>query len=201
MKTTEVEERPFSPACERNQQPILNKLRNLLKDGDRVFEIGSGTGQHALYFANAFPNISWTTSDHQNNHYGIQQWISESFNRNILGPKSYIATENELPLVNENVVFTANSLHIMDEDEAIVLFEDLSEKQSVELVLFYGPFKYAGKHTSESNANFDRFLKERDPDSGIRDFEWIKSEMAKYSFQCSQDHEMPANNRLLVFRR
>lgn len=201
MMKTEIIEKPFSPACERNRLPILEKLKDLLKEGDHIFEIGSGTGQHALYFSDALPQISWTASDHKSNHFGIGQWISESQYGNIYGPESYIATENEIPIKNENVAFTANSLHIMDEDEAVVLFHDLAKSKTIELFLIYGPFKYEGKNTSESNENFDRFLRERDLDSGIRDFEWVQSILSSLDFKLLHDHVMPANNRLLVFKR
>ena len=139
-------------------------------------------------------------SDHKSNHFGIGQWISESQYGNIYG-QSPTSQPKMNPIKNENVAFTANSLHIMDEDEAVVLFYDLAKSKTIELFLIYGPFKYEGKNTSESNENFDRFLRERDLDSGIRDFEWVQSILSSLDFKLLHDHAMPANNRLLVFKR
>jgi hypothetical protein len=197
----QAEERPFAPACEKNQQPILEVLQTLLKDNDRVFEIGSGTGQHALYFSDAFPTINWTTSDHVDYHAGIKQWIADSKHQNIQGPFEYQATHHPLPVTDQNILFSANTLHIMGKEEGLQLFKDLGNAPSLKSLVFYGPFNYNGEFTSEGNANFEIWLKERNPKSGIRDFEWVQSELANYEFSLSKDFEMPANNRILHFQR
>lgn len=194
-------DRPFAPACERNQEPILNQLREILIEGDHVLEIGSGTGQHAVYMTTHLPQINWTTSDLLNNHDGIKQWILSTSSQRILGPKEYESKKTALPIEQENIVFTANTLHIMGPSYVQQLIDDIANAPTVEKFITYGPFNYNGTFTSESNAKFNIWLQETFPEGGIRDFEWIQSELASKGFSLDRDIEMPANNRLIVFHR
>lgn len=195
--------KPFSPACERNRIPILKVMQDLITSSDsRLLEIGSGTGQHAVYLAPHFPHMIWVTSDVKENHYGIQLWLAESGAPNIIGPGVFKVGEDQFPNGHFDVVFTANTFHIMP----WFLCEELMDQLGKNLdagakVLIYGPFNYNGKFTSDSNREFDESLRQRDPLMGIRDFEEVVRYMEKRAFGLLKDNEMPANNRLLVFEK
>lgn len=195
--------KPFSPACERNRIPILKVMQDLITSSDsRLLEIGSGTGQHAVYLAPHFPHMIWVTSDVKENHYGIQLWLAESGAPNIIGPGVFKVGEDPFPNGHFDVVFTANTFHIMP----WYLCEELMDQLGKNLdagakVMIYGPFNYNGKYTSDSNREFDESLRQRDPLMGIRDFEEVVRYMEKRAFGLLKDNEMPANNRLLVFEK
>ncbi len=195
--------KPFSPACERNRIPILKVMKDLITSNDsRLLEVGSGTGQHAVYLAPHFPHMIWVTSDVKENHYGIQLWLEESGAPNIIGPGEYQVGEDNFPNGNFDVVFTANTFHIMP----WYLCEELMDQFGKNLnagakVLIYGPFNYNGKFTSPSNEEFDDSLRQRDPLMGIRDFEEVSRYMEKRAFGLLKDYEMPENKRLLVFEK
>jgi cyclopropane fatty-acyl-phospholipid synthase-like methyltransferase len=196
-------EKPFSEACERNRLHILNVMQNLITSDDRkLLEIGSGTGQHAVYLAPHFPHMIWVTSDVKANHAGIKMWLDESGAPNIIGPGEFQVGKDEFPEGDFDVVFTANTFHIMHWKECKTLMKLLGRNlHEGAQVLIYGPFNYNGTFTSPSNEAFDKTLKARDPLMGIRNFEDVVNNMRKNGFSLSKDHEMPANNRLLVFLR
>lgn len=195
--------KPFSPACERNRIPILKVMQGLITSNDqRLLEVGSGTGQHAVYLAPHFPHMIWVTSDVKENHYGIQQWLEESGAPNIIGPGEFQVGEDKFPNGNFDIVFTANTFHIMHWYQCEELMDMLGKNLNAGAkVLIYGPFNYNGKFTSPSNEEFDESLKKRDPLMGIRDFEEVVRYMEKRAFGLLKDNEMPANNRLLVFEK
>lgn len=195
--------KPFSPACERNRIPILKVMQEIVTSNDqRLLEVGSGTGQHAVYLAPHFPHMIWVTSDVKENHYGIQLWLEESGAPNIIGPGEFQVGEDSFPNGNFDIVFTANTFHIMHWYQCEELMDMLGKNLSAGAkVLIYGPFKYNGKFTSPSNEEFDASLKQRDPLMGIRDFEEVVRYMEKRAFALLKDNEMPANNRLLVFEK
>ena len=188
-------------ACERNKAPILEVLKQYLGPG-RMLEIGSGTAEHALFFAPNFPELQWVTSDRILNHQLISQSLKRAQIKNLHGPELLQIGVDDFPKGGFNFVFTANTLHIMSWKENKTLFKLLGKRLRVgALVLIYGPFNYNGNFTSPSNANFDQLLKQRDPKSGIRNYEDVVSNMKSAGFQIIDDHEMPANNRTLVFQR
>lgn len=191
--------KPHSQACDNNKQPILDKLLPLLSNRHAVLEIGSGTGQHAVHFAAAMPYLTWQTSDLAVNHDGIVQWISESGLTNVKAPLS-LDLNQPWPVTNIDVLYTANTLHIVSKSLVKNFFNQIKQNLANQgLVIIYGPFNYAGKFTSDSNASFDAWLKERDSQSGIRDIEWIIELAKEANLQLLNDDEMPANNRLLSF--
>ncbi len=193
----------FSEACERNKAPILEVLSKYTKDKLDLLEIGSGNGQHACFFAENLPNIYWHTSDRRENHSEIQAWIKEKKLSNLKYPLEFEIGKDAFPKQSFDIVFTANTFHIMSWKKVKTLMRLLDKglKKKNVSVLIYGPFNYHGKFTSESNENFDKLLKSRDPSSGIRSFEDVSSNMLKNNFFLLEDIEMPANNRLLVFSR
>lgn len=165
-------------------------------------EIGSGTGQHAVYFAPEFPQLEWFPTDLSVNIPGMSMWFKEANIKNIQKPVRLDVSKDDFPKLKFDLVFTANTLHIMHWKDCKSLMKLLGNRlREGSRAMFYGPFKYKGEFTSESNAAFDVTLKERDPLSGIRAFEDILNQMTRNGFELVHDHEMPANNRMLVFNR
>lgn len=196
-------EKPHSPSCERNQQFILDVLKTIIKPSDsNLLEIGTGTAQHAVFMAPKFSHLNWQTSDLKINHAGINWMIDDSKIANIKRPLEYQANQTEFPQVNADIVYTANTLHIMSWRSVEVLIAQLGAhlKTGANIVI-YGPFNYDGKFTSESNAKFELWLKQQNSQSGIRDFESIVSSFEKYNIRLISDIEMPANNRILHFMK
>ncbi len=199
--STTKQQKPVAPACERNRDPILSVLKSAFANVKHVLEIGSGTGEHGVYFAEHMPWLEWQCSDVKENLPGIEMWVEEADLSNLPVPIELDVTGT---CINRNydAVFTANTLHII----STTLVEDFFRvpgsisNNDVALVI-YGPFNYNGEFTSESNAQFELWLKQRDPLSGIRDFEWIKQLANNAGFHLIKDHEMPANNRCLHWQR
>lgn len=183
--------KPYSEACERNREPILAVLKRVFAGSRKVLEIGSGTGQHAAYFSAALPQLRWQASDVAEHLAGIRKWGVEPIELDVDQP---------WPPVDADAVFSANTAHIMSWPQVERMFAGAAAMPSCELLCLYGPFSYGGKHTSESNARFDAMLRARDPASGIREFEAICALAARCGLRLDEDHALPANNRLLVFR-
>jgi cyclopropane fatty-acyl-phospholipid synthase-like methyltransferase len=195
------EVKPYSEACERNRDPILEVLRRHFADRCHVLEIGSGTGQHAVHFAAALPRLTWQTSDVDSNLPGIRMWLEESGLPNLPQPIELEVT-GPWPEAPFDAIFTANTLHIMSWPEVRALFAALPTVLTTDAVLVvYGPFNYDGRFTSPSNASFDKWLKQRSPYSGIRDFAAVDELARSIGFALVEDRSMPANNRTLVWRR
>lgn len=193
--------KPFSQASENNKAYILPVLKTAFSEVSSVLEIGSGTGQHAVYFAKELEHLSWNTSDLPINHEGINQWLLEYPSKNLHDPLS-LDLSKEWPISNVSGIYTANTLHIISWELVIAFFEGIREHLLPEGVLcIYGPFNYQGQFTSESNAGFDIWLKENNKLSGIRDFEKIILLAKQAGLTLTEDHEMPANNRLLEFKK
>jgi hypothetical protein len=186
--------KPFSEASERNRAPILAVLKRAFKDSKRVLEIGSGTGQHAAYFAAELPHLVWQASDVAKNLPGIRQWVADP-------APIELDVDKEWPAVEVDAVFSANTCHIMAWPQVERMFDGIGKIRSLKSVCLYGPFNYAGKHTSESNARFDAMLRRNDPVSGLRDFEKINALAEAAGLRLQEDNAMPANNRLLVWTR
>lgn len=193
--------RPYSTACERNRDPILAVLREHFVDRHRVLEIGSGTGQHAVYFAAAMPWLVWQSSDRAQNLDGIRLWLDEAALPNTPPPLT-LDVNNAWPALDADALFSANTLHIMAWDEVLQLFARLPAVATVDArLVIYGPFNYGGRFTSDSNAAFDASLKAQHPHMGIRDFEAVDALAAGAGFTLLEDRAMPANNRCLVWWR
>jgi cyclopropane fatty-acyl-phospholipid synthase-like methyltransferase len=193
-------QKPFSDACEENKRPIGAVLQTYLSDARTLLEIGSGTGQHAVAFAAAFPRLLWQASDVAENLPGIRLWIAQARLPNLPQPLALDVT-GTWPDGRYDAVFSANTAHIMSVPQVEAMFRGVPSLLARGGVFaLYGPFNYGGGYTSESNARFDRWLKARDPASGIRDFETLEALAREGGLALVRDHEMPANNRTLVWR-
>lgn len=190
-------------ACDRNQGPIFEVLKEIIGDDTvKIFEIGSGSAQHAVFMAPQLKNAVWTTSDVAAHQALIKETLAKAKVENIKGPFLYEVGKDNFPRVPYDVIFTANTFHIMSWKQCKTLIKELGTRlREGSQVIIYGPFNYNGEFTSESNANFNVWLKERNPESGIRAFEDVNSNMIKNGFSLYKDYEMPANNRILVYTR
>ena len=194
--------KPFAESCEQNKQPILAVLSQYLADRQSVLEIGSGTGQHAVFFAEQFSHLTWIASDQVEYHAGINMWLEDSSLENIQGPFMLDVNQQDWPIEATDAVFSANHVHLMGWPSVVNMFAGIGRVLNKGgYFCLYGPFIYNGKFTSESNANFDVWLKQRDPVSGVRDFEALQELAEKAGLTFIHDHDMPANNRILVWQK
>jgi cyclopropane fatty-acyl-phospholipid synthase-like methyltransferase len=192
----------FSQSCENNKDPILQVIKTVYLEPTTVWEIGSGTGQHACHFANHLSHLTWQPTDRKENLKGIDCWVEEAGLINLKKALALNVTDKEWPCQSIDAVFTANTLHIMHWPEVECFFSRLANYLSEKAtVCIYGPFNYNGQYTSDSNQQFDRWLTDRDPQSGIRDFEAIEQLAKSANLKLENDFPMPANNRLLVFKK
>jgi len=197
-----MSEKPFSQACDNNQQAIFAILERVFAEAQQVLEIGSGTGQHASYFAPRLPQVIWQTSDQAEYHEGINAWLDDSSAENLRRPLVLNVDMPQWPIDKVDAVFTANTCHIMGWASVENMFRQLADVLTVGGTLaIYGPFNYDGQFTSPSNANFDQWLKQRGAQQGIRDFEAVNKLASEAGMNLLEDNTMPANNRLLVWRK
>jgi cyclopropane fatty-acyl-phospholipid synthase-like methyltransferase len=193
-------EKPFSQACENNQQAIFAVLERVFAKAQQVLEIGSGTGQHAAYFAPRLPHLIWQTSDQAEYHPGINAWLDVTSAENLRRPLLLNVDMPQWPIATVDAVFSANTCHIMGWASVVNMFKQLAKVLSAGGTLaIYGPFNYDGQFTSPSNANFDQWLKQRGAHQGIRDFEAVDKLAREAGMSLLEDNAMPANNRLLVW--
>jgi SAM-dependent methyltransferase len=194
--------KPHSEACERNRDPILKVLREWFIAPGKVLEIGAGTGQHAVYFAQHLPHLEWIASDREENHPGIAAWMQEHPSQNLRGPVALDVTQSEWPVEGVNYAFSANTAHIMHWPAVESMFEGLSRVLLPSGVFcLYGPFNRDGQFTSESNRAFDESLKARDPGMGIRDDRALMELGMRCGLAFVADYSLPARNRVLVWTR
>lgn len=195
-------DKPYAESCDQNRDPILKVLSSVLRDRKTVLEIGSGTGQHAVYFSKQLPYLTWQTSDRESNLNGINMWLDESGLSNVRKPIELDVSESIWPEQSFDAVFTANTVHIMCWEEVRALYSGVGERlHAGGLFVIYGPFNYADRYTSESNRRFDEWLKGRDYNSGIKNFEDLCLLAQSSGLQFVKDVEMPANNRILIWQR
>jgi len=193
----------FSQACENNKHPILKVLRKYVITGNKVLEIGSGTGQHAVLFAEQLPNISWQPSDLLERHSDIKAWISSTNNSRVLEPIELDVKRTETwPHKIFNCVFTANTTHILSWHEVILMIELASSVlPSDGYFIIYGPFNVGGEFTNDSNKTFDQHLKSVRISMGLRDVDEISAVAKVNHLLLVHSYEMPVNNKILVFKR
>jgi SAM-dependent methyltransferase len=218
-----MDELPFAPSCENNKDPILNVLRRHLavsacgasrgqhpapesaaSDRQRptVLEIGGGTGQHAVYFAEHLPHLTWQSSDVSSNVAMLNLRINAATLKNLPPAFALDVTQQDWQVDAVDFIFTANSLHIMPFTAVIEFFCQAGRVlKSDGRLCVYGPCRYQGKFTSPSNAEFDLWLKARHPLSGVRDFEALNELADGAGLRFIEDNAMPAHNQLLVWEK
>ena len=195
-------DKPFSESSVQNCEPILAVLRVEFADCAKVLEIGSGTGQHAVYFGAELPHLHWQTGDLPRHHAGIRMWLDEAGLPNVLPPLTLDVNDNGWHTGRYDGVFSANTLHIMSWPEVKKFFTGVGKvMQPGGTLAVYGPFNYNGQFTSESNARFDAWLKDRAPASGVRDFGAVDALAQAQGLSLQRDIAMPANNRTLVWNK
>jgi len=189
----------FSPSFERNKHPIFEQLSVHFKNSQNVLEIGSGTGQHGVFFAEKMPHLNWHTSDMPENHDSVSAWITELSLDNISNPIEFTVGQDAWPVVAIDAVFTANTTHIMQLEEAKIMMEMVA-KNLPEGGVFcqYGPMVVNGEYTSDSNREFDKSLKQKGF-GGIRDIKQLVS--WANGMDLVAKIPMPANNFLLVWEK
>ncbi len=194
--------KPFAESCEQNKQPILAVIQPWFADRARVLEIGSGTGQHAVFFAEHLPHLIWQTSDRQACHPGIHAWLNEAGLPNTPPPLTLDVAEPWPELGAIDAVFSANTCHIMHWEQVEAFFSGVGRLLPAGgLFALYGPFNYRDQYSSDSNARFDQWLKGRDPLSGIRNFEALDMLARRADMRLKEDVAMPANNRTLCWEK
>jgi cyclopropane fatty-acyl-phospholipid synthase-like methyltransferase len=210
LGNTDVEPRetlPFSQACENNKEAILAVLKTVLASSAHVLEVGSGTGQHSVYFAPHLPHLQWQTSDLDSNHTTIRAWHNAYPSTNLSLPLSLDLAKSDLPVsvtqpLPYDAIFTANTLHIITWPLVERLFALAGDTLPIYgKLIVYGPFNEKGRYTSDSNAQFDQLLQQRNAGSAIRDKEAVIALADSHYLTLVATHAMPANNQLLVFEK
>ncbi len=192
----------FSPSCERNQQPIFEQLQGFLADSRHVLEVGSGSGQHALFFARRMAWLNWQPTELAMNYEVLRANLMAEGGDNILLPRMLDVCQSRWDVDQADVIFTANTLHIMGWPQVECFFAGAAANiEPGGQLIVYGPFRYNGEYTSASNAEFERWLQQRDPASGIRNFEAVNELADAAGLKLRADVTMPANNQLLVWGR
>jgi SAM-dependent methyltransferase len=197
-----MQARPHAPSCDQNRDPILAVLEPRLRDAARLLEIGSGTGQHAAYFAPRLPHLVWQTSDVAEYLPGIRAWLAEAAAANTPEPLALDVTRDAWPVRAFDAVFSANTAHIMDETTVAAMFAGVGQVlRAGGTFLLYGPFSRAGRHTAASNREFDALLRRRDPSMGVRDTVWLHALADTAGLRRREEIAMPADNLVLVWER
>ena len=194
--------KPNAPAAERNKNAVLEVISDEFEGCKTILEIGSGTGQHAIFFANEMPWLTWQTSDLQENHDGINAWLEETDLDNVMAP---LKLDVEAPLqIDErfDAVFSANTAHIMSAAAVECMFRIVDEclMDSGKFCL-YGPFNRNGEFTSDSNRNFDANLKSQNPAMGIRDLALLDGFAEANGLKRAGLYAMPANNMIVIWSK
>ncbi len=199
----QMADKPFAQSCENNKQVILEQLEKLIKKPTQLLEIGSGTGQHAVFFAERLPHINWQTSDQAEHHSAIKIWLTEAELENLQFPILLdVSEKSHWPQQRYQAVFTANTSHIMSWPQVMDMFEGVSQSLDEQgLFIQYGPFNKNGQFTSESNARFEQWLKNRGEHMGIRDLDELIKLADGLGLKLKQEIPMPANNFILVWER
>lgn len=203
LQVASESELPVSQACLRNQQPIADALKRILPKYSVVLEIGSGTGQHAAYITSQMPDITWQPSELATGIASVNAWRHRSGRTNFLPPLVLDVSQDLWPVKQVDAVFAANIVHYISWPKVRAMMSGIGRVLRVGgQVCFYGPFNYQREFTSDGNRKLDAWLKaDVDPEAGIKDFEQLVLAARREKLKLVEDIEMPANNRLLRFRR
>lgn len=193
---------PHAPAAERNRGPILTVLERHLSPGDRVLEVGSGTGQHASAFVRGLPGVRWLPTDRAEVLPGLRARVEYEALEGVEAPRVLDVRTGPWPRGPFDAAFTANTCHIMAWDEVTAMFEGVARVlRSGGRFLVYGPFLERGVVPAEGNRRFDESLRRADPRQGLRELQSLESHARRHHLVLSRREAMPANNLILVFTR
>ena len=195
-------DKPFSQACANNQGVIADILQRVFAGKFKALEIGSGTGQHGVWFAKQLPHLSWQMSDREQNHAGINQWINDDPATNLLPPLALDVLGDAWPSEHYDAIYTANTAHIMPWHAVTAMLTGIGERLlSGGVFCLYGPMKDAGVLDAQSNIEFDYRLRQQLAHQGIREFHDINQLALNAGLVLREDNPMPANNRLIVWQK
>ena len=192
----------YSPAAEKNKGPILEALRERLPLRAHVLEVGSGSGQHALHFTEALPKLRWQPTERHDGLTALAANLAAVGRATILPPLALDLVAGPWPVGPFDAVYAANVMHIVSVPLGEALLRGAASvlREGGQLLL-YGPYKFGGTFTTESNAEFDRWLKAQDPASGVREFEAVARVAETAGLELGDNRAMPSNNQLLCFFR
>jgi SAM-dependent methyltransferase len=195
--------RQYSDAAERNAAPILSVLEQHLPRSARVLEIAAGTGQHAVHFARARPDVTWYPTDADSDALAsIRAWRETADAPNLQPPQVLDVTAAPWPIDTADAIVCVNLVHIAPWPVTDALMSGAVRVLApAGEILLYGPFRVGGAHTAASNQRFDETLQQRDPRWGIRDIDEVAATAQAHGLAHLETVQMPANNRMLVFRR
>ena len=192
---------PFADATVKNRQPIVEQLKKLLRSSSKVLEVGSGTGQHAVWFAPRLPWLTWLPSDLPINLFGIERWIKDFPSDNLAQPIALNVSEG-WPKTEHDVIFSANTAHIMQPQEVKKMIVNGAESlPSRGLFCLYGPFIFGNTALAKSNIKFNKKLQDLHPSMGIRKFHDLNMLALAGSMKLLEIVSMPANNHLIVWQK
>lgn len=203
--------RQYAPATDRNRQPILSVLQQILPDSGTVLEIASGTGEHAAFFAPRLSSLRWLPTEREALlRKSIQAWGESIAAQNLmLPPLALDVSDRPWPVENSvavdppiTAIVNINMIHISAWEMCEHLMAGAERILPANGVLYlYGPFKQKEKTIAPSNEAFDRMLRDRNPAWGLRDLETVTELAEQHNLQRVQTIEMPANNLSVVFHR
>jgi SAM-dependent methyltransferase len=195
--------RQHAPAAERNREPILAVLREVLPPSGLVLEIASGTGQHVIHFAAALPQLDWQPSDPDaESRASIAAWTAHSGLANVRAPLELDVERTPWGIDAAQALLCINMVHISPWTATQALFDGARRLLGEGGVLYlYGPYRRDGAHTSPGNDAFDQQLRSRNPAWGVRDMEQVVGLGDAHGFACGEPVAMPANNFSLVFTK
>ncbi len=193
---------PYSAAAERNREPILAVLKDILPAAGTILEIGSGSGQHVVYFAHALPAWIWQPSEMPDALPGLKARLADEGGANIRPPLVLDVTTKEWPATVFDALYSANTAHIMPWKAVLAMLAGAGRLlRPGGLFALYGPFHDGGRHDAPSNIEFDAWLKQRDPEMGVRDALALAAAARRHGLEKIDQRSMPANNRILVFNK
>lgn len=205
MSNANDDEKRFSAAAERNREAILAQLEQLLprvnEQKIQVLELGSGTGQHACFFAAQLPDVVWQPSDVAAIQSSLLARIQDEGSDNLNEPVVIDVFSSSWPITRSDVVYTSNTFHIVSMTGVECIFRGAARVLAPDgMLIVYGPFCFDGKHNSDGNAEFDRHLRHGNPEQGIRDINWLNEQANENGFAPAELTAMPANNFIAIWR-
>lgn len=194
-------DKQHAPSAARNREPIARVLERILPHPIKVLEIASGSGEHAVYFAEQIPWLSWQPTEREPDRIAsIEAWRQESGLSNVAPAMRLDVLQQPWPVDEAGAIFCSNMIHIAPWEATEGLIRGAAKVlPSGGLLILYGPFREGDRHTAESNRRFDEELKAKDPSWGVRDRFEVEALARGEGLILQELVPMPANNMILVF--